>query len=92
LSATGASFPQRLDFAVLPQIMPRLVGLSLYRLDINFRESAVIGVVGAGGIGATLHTAIDRYEFGTASAVLVVIVTVVLGAELLSGVLRRRLL
>jgi ABC-type phosphate/phosphonate transport system permease subunit len=38
--------------------MPRLIGLSLYRLDINFRESAVIGIVGAGGIGATLNTAL----------------------------------
>src|SRR5437667_442339 len=47
--ATGASWPQVVAYGVLPQMMPRLVGLSAYRLDINFRESAVIGVVGAGG-------------------------------------------
>ncbi len=51
--ATGAGWWQVVNYAVQPQVMPRLVGLSLYRLDINFRESAVIGIVGAGGIGAT---------------------------------------
>ena len=43
--------------------MPRMIGLGLYRFDINFRESAVVGIVGAGGIGATLDTAFNRYEF-----------------------------
>ncbi len=65
----GASWWQVVNYAVQPpQVMPpRLVGLSLYRLDINFRESAVIGIVGAGGIGgATLNTAIDRYEYDSA--------------------------
>jgi phosphonate transport system permease protein len=60
--ATGASWWQLINYAIQPQVMPRLIGLSWYRLDINFRESAVIGIVGAGGIGATLNTAIDRYE------------------------------
>ena len=64
--ATGASWWQVVNYAVQPQVMPRLIGLSLYRLDINFRESAVIGIVGAGGIGATLNTAIDRYEYDSA--------------------------
>jgi phosphonate transport system permease protein len=54
--------------------MPRLIGLSMYRLDINFRESAVLGLVGAGGIGATLNTAFDRYEFDTAAAILLIII------------------
>ena len=72
--------------------MPSLVGVSLYRLDINFRESAVIGVVGAGGIGATLHTAMDRYEFGTAAAIILIILAIVLGAEVVSGHIRKRLL
>lgn len=53
--------------------MPRLVGLSLYRVDINFRESAVVGIVGAGGIGATLNAALDRYEFDSAAAILIII-------------------
>lgn len=91
LRATGASSLQVLDFAVLAQVLPRLIGLSLYRLDINFRESAVIGIVGAGGIGATLNTAMDRYEFDTAAAVLLIIIALVMLAEYTSGILRRRI-
>lgn len=91
LRATGAGYFQVLDFAVLSQVMPRLLGLSLYRLDINFRESAVIGIVGAGGIGATLNTAMDRYEFDSAAAILWVIIVLVMLAELASGWLRKRI-
>jgi phosphonate transport system permease protein len=91
LRATGAGFLQRLDWGVLSQVMPRLTGLSMYRLDINFRESAVIGIVGAGGVGDTLNTAMDRYEYGAAAAVILVIIAIVLVAEYASGVLRRRL-
>ena len=89
IRATGAGPAQILLFGVVPQILPRLVGLSAYRLDINFRESAVIGVVGAGGIGATLLTAFGRYEFGTAAAILLLIVAVVLAGEIAAGRLRR---
>jgi phosphonate transport system permease protein len=88
--ATGASWPQVIAYGVQPQVMPRLVGLSLYRLDINFRESAVLGIVGAGGIGATLNTAFDRYEFDTAAAVLLTIIAIVMAAEYLSGLVRAR--
>lgn len=91
LRATGAGYVQVLDFAVLSQVMPRLVGLSLYRLDINFRESAVIGIVGAGGIGATLNTAMDRYEFDSAAAIILVIIAIVMLAEYSSGWLRQRI-
>jgi len=89
IRATGGSWLQVLNHAVQPQILPRLIGLSLYRLDINFRESAVIGIVGAGGIGATLGTAMDRYEYSTAAAVLLIIIAIVLASEYLSGYVRR---
>lgn len=89
IRATGGSWLQVLNHAVQPQILPRLIGLSLYRLDINFRESAIIGIVGAGGIGATLGTAMDRYEYNTAAAVLLIIIAIVLAAEYLSGYVRR---
>ena len=87
--ATGASWWQLVDYAVRPQVMPRLIGLSLYRLDINFRESSVIGIVGAGGIGATLNTAIDRYEYDSAGAILLIIIAIVMLAEYSSGHVRR---
>ena len=78
IRATGASWWQLVDYAVASQVMPRLIGLSMYRFDINFRESAVVGIVGAGGIGATLNTALDRYEFDSAGAILIIIIAIVM--------------
>lgn len=89
--ATGAGWWQVMNHAVQPQVTPRLLGLSLYRLDINFRESAVIGIVGAGGIGATLNTAIDRYEYESAAAILLVIIAIVMATEYASSHARRYL-
>jgi phosphonate transport system permease protein len=66
-----------------------MIGLGLYRFDINFRESAVIGIVGGGGIGATLNTAFDRYEFDSAAAIIIVIIAIVMVCEYGSGYLRR---
>ncbi|MCU0836471.1 MAG: phosphonate ABC transporter, permease protein PhnE [Chromatiaceae bacterium] len=89
IRATGAGWWPWLNYAVQPQVMPRLIGLSLYRLDINFRESAVIGIVGAGGIGATLNTAMDRYDFDDAAAILLLIIAIVMVAEYSSSHVRR---
>lgn len=89
IRATGANWWQVINFGIQPQVMPRLIGLSLYRLDINFRESAVIGIVGAGGIGATLNTAMSRYEYETAGAILIMIIVIVLIAEYVSSHLRK---
>lgn len=89
VKSTGASWFQWVNYAVQPQVMPRMIGLAVYRLDINFRESAVVGIVGGGGIGATLLTAFDRYEFDSAAAILIVIIAIVMCLEYSSGYLRR---
>jgi len=88
--ATGSRWTQWINYGIQPQIMPRLIGLSMYRIDINFRESAILGLVGAGGIGATLNTAFDRYEYDTAAAILLIIIVIVMGLEYLSGIIRAR--
>jgi len=87
--ATGASWFQWVNYAIQPQVMPRMIGLAVYRLDINFRESAVVGIVGGGGIGATLLTAFDRYEFDSAAAILLIIIFIVMMLEYASGYLRK---
>ena len=87
--ATGAGWFQWLNYAVQPQVLPRFIGLSLYRFDINFRESAIVGIVGGGGIGATLNTAFERYEFDSAAAILLVIIAIVMSIEYLSGFVRK---
>ncbi|MHA1547284.1 MAG: phosphonate ABC transporter, permease protein PhnE, partial [Alphaproteobacteria bacterium] len=88
--ATGASWLKWINYGIQPQVMPRLIGLSIYRLDINFRESAILGLVGAGGIGATLNTAFDRYEFDTAAAIIIIIILIVMALEYSSGIIRAR--
>ena len=89
IKSTGAGWLQWINYAVQPQVMPRMIGLAVYRLDINFRESAIVGIVGGGGIGATLLTAFDRYEFDSAAAILIIIIVIVMGREYSSGYLRK---
>lgn len=89
--ATGAGFAQTVVYSVVPQVLARSVGVVIYRLDANVRHSTVIGIVGAGGIGATLNTAFDRYEFDSAAAILLIIIAIVMLAEYSSGFIRRRL-
>ena len=66
-------------------------GVSIYRWDINIRESTVLGLVGAGGIGFVLNEAILGLEWSRVGLVLVVILAVVIASEAASAVLRRRL-
>jgi phosphonate transport system permease protein len=89
VKATGASWFQWLNYSVQPQVMPRMIGLAMYRFDINFRESAVLGIVGAGGIGATLITSFDRYEFSSSAAILLIIIGIVMVVEYSSGFIRK---
>lgn len=91
IRATGANWFQLMGYGVIPQISPRFAGLSMYRFDINFRESSVLGIVGAGGIGGALNTSISRYEYSTTAAIIILIVALVLVLEYASGVIRARL-
>ena len=87
--ATGASRGGVLLYGVLPQVLPRIVGLTIYQWDIHLRQSTIIGIVGAGGIGATLYNAFSRYDYDFAVAILIVIVAIVLAGEAVSAVARR---
>src|SRR4029453_12464778 len=86
--ASGASWLQWINYGVQPQVMPRMIGLGLYRFVINFRDSGGMGFGGRGGIGATLNTAFDRYEFRSAAAIIIVIIAIVMLCEYGSGYLR----
>lgn len=91
LRAAGASYFPTLFYAIFPQILPRQIGLSIYQLDSNLRASAVVGIVGAGGIGATLANAFGRYDYDFALAITMVIVGVILISEGISGQIRKRI-
>jgi phosphonate transport system permease protein len=91
LRSTGTGQLAILQFAVLPQIMPRQIGLSMYQLDSNLRASAVVGIVGAGGIGSTLMNAFGRYDYDFALAITLVIIAAILVSEAVSGYVRRKI-
>jgi phosphonate transport system permease protein len=83
--ATGAGFLNVLIMGVLPQVMPRFIGFATYQLDSNLRNSTMVGIVGGGGIGATLFTAYQRFDYDFVLAILIVIVALIMVAEIVSG-------
>jgi phosphonate transport system permease protein len=89
--AVGATSLQRLRWGVLPQVTPELASLVLYRFEVNIRASAVLGVVGAGGIGGDLQQALLFKDFGTAGLGLIIIVIGTITVDTVSGAVRRRI-
>ncbi|WP_323753524.1 phosphonate ABC transporter, permease protein PhnE [Marinobacter sp.] len=90
MRSVGAGYMKILVYGVFPQIMPRQIGLSMYQLDSNLRASAVVGIVGAGGIGGTLMNAFGRYDYDFAFAILLMIIAIILVSEGLSGWVRKK--
>ena len=84
MRAPGAGFLSVLIMGVLPQVLPRFIGFSTYQLDSNLRNSTMVGIVGGGGIGATLFTAYQRFDFDVVLAILIVIVAMIMVAEVIS--------
>jgi phosphonate transport system permease protein len=89
LTTTGAGRMQIFSHAVVPSVLPSLLGIALYRLDENMRSSLVLGFVGAGGIGFELLTAMNLFQYRTVSLLLLVTFVLVITAERLSAALRR---
>ena len=87
--ATGASRLQEIATSVLPQASPALVSSLLYVLDINLRVSAVLGIVGGGGIGFLLFNSLRVLQFETTGAIIISIFVVVYAIELLAGYIRK---
>jgi phosphonate transport system permease protein len=92
LRATGASWASVLVFGYWPQVKPAFWSIALFRWDINVRESAVLGLVGAGGIGMTLDAALNLFQWNRVAMILIAILAVVVIAEVVVTTLRRRLI
>ena len=92
LQAAGASRGAQLWYGYWPHLKPAFLSIVLLRWDINVRESGVLGLVGAGGIGVVLDTALNLFQWSRVAAVLLTVLAVVIVAEVAVTRLRRRLL
>ena len=91
IEATGASRLQVLWIGVLPQVLPIIWGTSIYRWDINIRESTVLGFVGAGGIGIILYSSINLFAWSEVGIIIISIFVVVVASEFVSAAVRQRI-
>lgn len=87
--ATGASFMNTIVFGVVPQVMFRFIGFSAYETDANLRNSTMVGIVGAGGIGGTLFAAFQRFDYDFVFAILLSIIGLIMVGEVLQIQVKR---
>jgi len=92
IQATGASPAQVMNYGIVPQIMPAFAGIAVFRWDINIRESAVVGLVGAGGIGLNLEASLNTLAWSQVSLILLVILGTVLVSEWVSAKVRHAII
>lgn len=88
--AAGGTPLQVILHGVLPQVLPQMADISIYRWEYNFRASTVMGMVGAGGIGFELMGSLRIMQYQDVSAILLVILAMVTLVDALSGALRKR--
>ncbi|MFZ4807869.1 MAG: phosphonate ABC transporter, permease protein PhnE [Hyphomicrobiaceae bacterium] len=92
LISTGASWTETVRFAVVPQVLSNFASYGLLRFEINVRGAAVMGFVGAGGIGQDLLEAIRKFYYSDVSAILLLLIATVMVIDLLTERLRHTLL
>jgi phosphonate transport system permease protein len=92
IRATGATPLAEIAFGVLPQVMPLWISYTLYRFESNVRSAAVVGIVGAGGIGALLWDVIRGFQYAQTMAIMMMIIVTVSILDLLSARIRKTLI
>jgi len=92
ISATGASPVQVMTYGIVPQIMPAFAGISVFRWDINIRESTVLGLVGAGGIGLQLQGSLNTLAWPQVTMILLAILATVIVSEWVSAKVRHAII
>ncbi len=90
--ATGAANLQVLTYGIVPQVLPTFAGVSVFRWDINIRESTVIGLVGAGGVGLSLDASVNSLQWSQASVIFIAIFIMVFLSEWVSATVRRAII
>ena len=93
--ATGSPFASVLAFGVLPQVFSRFIGFATYQLDSNLRNSTMVGIVGAGGIGGigmALDSALNLFQWDRVAVILIAILAAVVIAEVVVTQVRKRVI
>ncbi len=91
LKSVGASWLERVRYAIVPQVMPNFVSYGLLRLEINVRASTIIGAVGGGGIGEVFRLSIGRDYAAQTYAIIILLLVTIIAIDQFSSWLRRRL-
>ncbi len=86
---TGAGWLQTLRFGLLPQCVPQLVAFTVYRLELNFRDATVLGLVGAGGIGYYVHLYVRGFQYDKVAVLLLAIIAIVTALDQMTYWVRR---
>lgn len=89
IRATGAPFANVILFGVVPQVLARFIGFATYQIDSNLRNSTMVGIVGAGGIGGTLFAAFQRFDFDFVAAILIAFIVIIMAGEYIGIGIRR---
>lgn len=91
LTASGASYLQIMWHGLLPNLVPSFINWTLYAFEINIRASAVLGMVGAGGIGVLIQTNIKLFRYHEACAIIIIVVGIVLLSEFATNKIRKNI-
>ena len=91
LESIGASTSQRIAFAIVPQVLTSFIGYNLYIFDRNIRMATMLGIVGAGGIGYELQSAFRMFNYPRVSAIIIVIFIVIFVIDMVSSIIRKRI-
>lgn len=92
LNACGATYFQKLKHAVIPQFLPSFYSWTLFMFEINIRASAILGLVGAGGLGSILKQTMDLFQYSKTSTVIAIMVALILLVEYVTHRVRERLI
>lgn len=89
IRATGAPFMSVIAYGVMPQVLNRFVGFATYQVDSNLRNSTMVGIVGAGGIGGTMFAAFQRFDYDYLLTILLAIIALIMVSEMLQNWIKK---
>jgi phosphonate transport system permease protein len=89
IRATGAPFLNVISYGVMPQVLTRFVGFATYQFDSNLRNSTMVGIVGAGGIGGTMFAAFQKFDYDYLLTILLAIIALIMASEALQNRIKR---